>query len=189
MVTMARRAFVFDLDGTIWDSRPWYADILVAAGVPDAAESLSEGTSVATLMRHAGLQSRFAATCKSRHEALAVFSEVIDVIDSLRDSGHAVGAVTNLPSWMAAPMLSAAGLASRFTRVHPWSRGGKSHHLSSLRDEFGTCEQWWYVGDEVADAVAATRAGYNFAWASWGYGEAPETAAAILGQPKDILVL
>lgn len=59
---MAADAVLVDLDGTVWDSWPWYARCIGGdrpSGVARAEAALRSGRSVATLLRRAGAERRF----------------------------------------------------------------------------------------------------------------------------------
>ena len=55
---MDRRTLLLDLDGTLWDSRPWYAEILAVLGggpAKDLEQALASGANVVRLAQEAGV--------------------------------------------------------------------------------------------------------------------------------------
>lgn len=53
---MAARALLFDLDGTVWDSFPWYAAVMKeCVGVADTEARLRAGESLITFARARGV--------------------------------------------------------------------------------------------------------------------------------------
>src|SRR4051812_17609938 len=100
---MALNALLLDLDGTIWPSRAWY-DGLFRGGAGTG------GGPIATRLRRAGYtKASFAATCRRGSPPLACYDGVLDTLGQFNAAGTPIGVVTNLPGWMAEPMLEAAG--------------------------------------------------------------------------------
>src|SRR4051794_15109269 len=106
---MAATTVLLDLDGTVWDSRPWLAH--VAGGgdrsrEPEALSALAAQRPAATLLREAGIgRSAFAALARGECGA-RLYPETLDSLNALKARGTPLGAVTNLPGWMARPMLA-----------------------------------------------------------------------------------
>ncbi len=83
--------------------------------------------------------------------------------------------VTNLPGWLANPLIDSAGLndffcviVTRSNRVPPKpSPGGINKALEELGAK--AKPDTWYVGDAITDGGAAAAAGVPFAWAAYGY--------------------
>lgn len=185
---VAGDAVVVDLDGTVWDSTPWY-DALAAA----SHRTPPQGLTAARLLRAVGLTPpRFAKACAAGDPPLELYPGVTAALDRLAREGVALGVVTNLPGWMANPMLSAAGLAERLAVVIDYST--TTRHKPKPDPLLEACrrlgcrpQDTWYVGDAHDDAHAATAAGMSFAWASWGYTtEPPPVGHRVLKRPQDI---
>lgn len=166
---MAESAVVVDLDGTLWDSASWYAEITdhrTRAGLP-----------AARALRAAGFtKTSFARRVES--DAAPLFDGVAHALRSLRSRGVRLGVVTNLPRWVALPMLSSHQIAALFdaiicyedTRSHKPSPDPLIRCVEVLDLAPQLCT---YVGDDKNDFVAAQAAGMRFAWAAWGYGSMP----------------
>lgn len=190
---MAGRIISFDLDGTIWDSRPWYHRIITERVGEKTADRLNQGVSVARIMRETGLRGDFANICREECEALRIYPGVVDVLDQLCSESTTTAAVTNLPPWIAAPMLRASQLDRYFGTVYAWERGAsKAARLRRVRDInhcFDASGSRWYVGDELGDRAAARGAGFRFAWVEWGYGSRPPNPDAVLSDFRQVLSL
>jgi phosphoglycolate phosphatase len=196
---MAAAAFIVDLDGTIWDSHQWVAD-LVSVGDSDVRESVLEklraGRPAATLLRRSGTTpARFRELCAAS-VTLRLYSGAKEVLSALCDRGLPLGVVTNLPRWMAMPMLASSRLADLFASTVTYERTSrrKPHpdplQLACSEMEVAPAEDVWYIGDSESDCRAATTAGLSFAWASWGYGESePEGCHVRLESLPDALDL
>jgi phosphoglycolate phosphatase len=187
---VAPRALVFDLDGTVWDSRPWLARAISGGAVDaerQALASLRDNAPAARLLHAAGVTTaRFRTICDEASD-LSLYPGVRETLSALQDEGTALGVVTNLPGWIASPMLDCVGLGEFFGSVIAFSRTrpSKPHPApiqASLEDlGIEPVPGVWYVGDADSDAEAARRASVSFAWASYGYGsDKPANADAVL---------
>jgi phosphoglycolate phosphatase len=192
---VAARAFVFDLDGTIWDSYPWLAGLIGNeddAAVAAALANLRRQQPAATLLRAAGVtRASFLASCTDGAEGLVTYAGVEETLACLRKHGVALAVVTNLPSWMAEPMLRVLDFHGVFDSILGYAHFGKGRRIQQSLAAMGVVAgpDCWYVGDTQVDADAAAIAGVSFAWASYGYGLAVEGADAVLAQFADVLRL
>ena len=176
---MARRALLLDLDGTLWDSHPWYAEILAELGAgpaKDLEQALASGANLVRLAREAGVsRSRLGTRAKRSEKPIDLFDDVHETLLALKERGTQIGVVTNIPGWLANPLIDRAGLndyfcvvVTRSDRVPPKpSPGGMHKALEALGVEAKL--DAWYVGDAITDAGAAAAAGVPFAWAAYGY--------------------
>jgi phosphoglycolate phosphatase len=196
---MAPRALIVDLDGTIWDSYRWYSRVLGRASrrAEEAAlASLRDGVPAARLLRDASITpSRFRAICDEATD-FEPYPGVRETLERVREQEIPLGAATNLPRWIAEPMLECLRLRSAFVSLVDWgrTRRHKPHPEPILEALADLCVEpsadTWYIGDSASDGVAAARAGISFAWAEYGYGiEPPSEAAAIVSQFADVLEL
>jgi HAD superfamily hydrolase (TIGR01509 family) len=193
---MAATTFIFDLDGTVWDSYPWYA-ALACDGSESARDrliaDLRAAKPAAKLLRGAGItKARFRDVCR-QGEQVELYPGALPTLLSLTERRTALGAVTNLPGWVALPMLRAHRLDELFESVVTYERTTrrKPHPepLVLCCDELGAerATGAWYVGDSLGDCKAAQAAGISFAWARWGYcADAPPGANAVLERFADV---
>src|SRR3954463_750137 len=101
---MAPSAVIFDLDGTVWDSLPWYA-LLLGNGDQQAADAalaeLRTARPAAVLFKDKGItRAGFRRLC-SGSVRVALYDRAHESLDALGRRGVPLAAVTNLPSWMA----------------------------------------------------------------------------------------
>jgi HAD superfamily hydrolase (TIGR01509 family) len=194
---MAYDAVLFDLDGTLWDSAPWYAALLEADAEAQerltiALRSGEPGHSAAKLLRRAGYtNSSFTQRCKTRGESLRLFEGAAETLVSLQAAGVRLGAVTNLPRWVAEPMLRESRVTPLCQVLATW-RPGKGKPKPDLLLEAVTelatpASRAVYIGDSPTDALAADAAGMRFLWASWGYGETSPPGCDVLGSWTELL--
>ena len=194
---MARHAVLVDLDGTVWDSWPFYCRLIEShsdVGHEETRHALAAGQPIARLLRSAGIGERdFAFGC--RHgQPLQLYDGVHGALQRLQWDGVALGAVTNLPGWIALPMLRVARLDRLFGAVATYGTTIRRkphpepvlHALARL--DVRPSKASWYAGDTRSDARAASAAGLSFAWARYGYGDRQD-ASAVLEQPCDLLGL
>lgn len=193
---MAPPAVILDLDGTAWNSRPWYGEVAGrgdAARMSGALAELEAGASAASVIKAAGYtRAAFKSVCRSAQPPLACFPGLLTALDELRERGVKMAAATNLPGWMARPMADACGIARLLETIVDWGATPRHKpHPDPLLEAAARLEVEpdlaWYVGDEDGDAAAADAGGLLFAWASWGIGATPpHSARVILERPSDL---
>jgi len=196
---MASTALIFDLDGTLWDSRWFYAKAVSVVGgdFDRAMQDLADGLSAARLLREAGiLPPKFIELVISNKQDLRLYPSVRNALNQLKRRPVPLGVVTSLPGWIALPMLSATGLSELFSTVVDWGRCCSAKPsprpiLRALEDlNAGPGQNVWYIGDSTVDVQAARAARVSFAWASYGYGpEELNDADRILKSFEDVLLL
>jgi phosphoglycolate phosphatase len=180
---MARSAFVFDLDGTIWDSYAWYSAVLDPCDRVAQQRTISQlrqGASIITLASARGIsKGTLRNRCSQCVELPPLYPHVLDTISSLNKQQCRLGVVTSLSGELAGVMLDRVGLTCFFgTIIHPGncparkpSAGPLLQALSELGDIPGASAV--YVGDTETDRRCAVRAGVPFVWAAYGYGGRP----------------
>lgn len=193
---MAARVVLLDLDGTVWDSYPWYSRVLERTGLTQAGEietALWKGRSLIRLGKDLGVpRSRLIRMIKGTSDAIPLYPGVVASLARLSDRGTKLGIVTSLSGAIAVPMLARAGIDGLFqTIVHPGvCRTYKPNARPILvaleaLGEAVSCAVV-YVGDREDDAAAARNAGIRFGWAAFGYGDRTpsigETALATFGE-------
>ena len=196
---MARRTLLLDLDGTLWDSRPWYAEIMAQLSGGSASgyeRALEKGTSIVQLLQQCGTsRNRFAKAAKEGATSLAFYEGVRQTLDELRKRGTSMGVVTNLPGWLVTPITGATGIDEYFDVIvtpRPGVQAKPQPHgiRKALRKMGREPVHAWFAGDGAADANAAKAAVVRFAWASYGYeNTAPPGTETVLHTFKDVLGL
>jgi phosphoglycolate phosphatase len=194
-------AIVFDLDGTLIDSRAGIETCLrraLAVAAPGAVlppvESLigpPVGQMMATLMPGADATALDTAVSVFRScydsegwRMTTAYPGAADVLSALAAAGIAMYVVTNKPTGPTLRILEGLGIGSRFARVAgrddaaTW--GDKAAATGRLVAEAGldpaAC---LFVGDSADDARAARATGMRFAVATYGYG-------GVASEPGDI---
>jgi HAD superfamily hydrolase (TIGR01509 family) len=182
-------AVILDLDGTVWDSAPWYTEV-----THNRTATQGGGLPAAVALREAGFtKSSFARLSTTALPPL--YDGVATALHALHDQGVPLGVVTNLPRWVAMPLLEGHALDALSsgivcygdTRRHKPSPDPLLRCAQMLEAAPGLCV---YVGDEENDASSAIAAGMGFAWATWGYGRClPHHLGVRLNSPLGILSL
>ena len=188
MGLMDNKVVILDLDGTVWDSWPWYARLLGVEPERLASE-LRAGKSIAGMLRRAGHQADFQRLARTHSDGLALYGPVGEVLEEMAAGGVRTAVVTNLPRWMAEPMLAAKLLSERFDLVLPWSNSERFKEVRIRRATAQLGPSGWYVGDVEADRSAAYKAEASFAWASWGYGEEVPEVDRVLSDFTELVTL
>lgn len=197
---MTPAAVVFDLDGTLVDSRPDLARAinrmraeLALAPLADAAVQAMIGEGARLLVERALADAPMEV---ARPQALAAFlkhyaavctldTRPYDGIEEMLAACHprwSLGLLTNKPGEMTRALVDHLGWKGYFRHVvagdtlavrKPDGRG--LHHLA---EAFGSSAgQLVLVGDSRIDAESARAAGAAFVWAEWGYAAAADRPA------------
>ena len=197
---MAAATVVLDLDGTVWDSRPWYADTIARLSDGSASQvgrELEAGASVVRAAKDYGVsKTRLARAAKEDGASVKLYEGVLPTLDGLRARGTPIGIVTNLPGWLVRPLLESTGIGEYAAAVATPRPGvpakPKPHGLRRVLAEMGqeANSGTWFVGDGAVDAEAAEAAPVRFAWASFGYeSEMPPGTGKVLACFDKILDL
>jgi phosphoglycolate phosphatase len=191
---MAQKALLFDLDGTLWDSHPLYAEALSrTSGVP-ASEILRRlkqpDTNVVRLADELRVsRAAFVQECRRMIALLRLYPGVRRTLGKLRATPLAL--VTNLPASLVMPIMEESGISEFFPVVECNAKkpgaAGLIRALAALRGP--TRQSSYYVGDAPRDAGAARTAGIRFAWASYGYGDRVANADVVLARFAEVLRL
>jgi HAD superfamily hydrolase (TIGR01509 family) len=195
---VAADAVLFDLDGTLWNSRGWYAELIASAtgrGVEECGAELERGVPVARLLRDAGLYATFAQRCRESVGSLDVCDGLASTLTELRARGSSTGIVTSLPRWVYGPLLAVVGLSDSFDTIVGAAFGlppkpnpaGIRRALDALGVVPGSAA--WYVGDTSVDQEAASRAGISFAHAAYYVRNGLRGADAVLWRLEEVLDL
>lgn len=214
--SLAPRAVLFDLDGTLADTAP---DLAAAVNFLRVQRGL-EPTPYAVLRPTASAGARgmigaaFGLTPQDEgyeelrlewferyQAAMAVhstlFGGVAELLAGIRDAGMAWGIVTNKPARFTDPLVPQIGLAHAGCIVSGDTTGHSKPHPAPLLEgarRLGVApEQCWYVGDDLRDIEAGRAAGMVTVACAWGYCGAiePSTWGAdhLLDTPTDLLEL
>ncbi len=192
-------AVILDLDGTVWDSHPFYAAAVAGSDTAKEMRALAElkaAASAAVVLKSGGIaEGRFRAFCAA-NGSLTLYPGALGTLMELFEARTPLGAVTNLPAWIVEPMLACQGLEEMLGSLVTWGRTSRKKPwpdpLLLCCDELGVDadNECWYVGDTDGDCTAAKRAGLSFAWASCGYGnQAPTESDVTLERFSDIAEL
>lgn len=191
---MKRRTIIFDLDGTLIDSR---ADLacainltrqdfgLPALPVDTIAGFVGEGlrTLVARAMPELPQSQDDAIARASRHygehllDQTTLYPGVLLALAALRDMGYALAVVTNKPQRFSEAVLTGLGITDFFAVVVGGGAGAnlKPHPeaLFLALDRTG-CEDLpgsWMAGDHFTDIEAGRRAGVRRCYCRYGFGD------------------
>ena len=205
-------ALIFDLDGTITDSKPGILGclrkVIDARGIGDqgdlerfigppvedwVVELLPNGSSV----DHAALASEYRA-CYDREGWCnnSVFAGVREMLVELREQGFTLYLCTSKVQHFAVRILDRFGLSTVFTAVY----GDKAEYTSHskidllarlLREQSLDRATTWMIGDRSFDIDAANANNLRCLAAGWGYGSPAEYAEAdaVAATPADVPAL
>ncbi|MCI9879545.1 MULTISPECIES: HAD-IA family hydrolase [Methylobacterium] len=186
------RLVVFDFDGTLADSFPWFAGIINGVadryGFARIAEHETEtlrSMDARAIVRHLGIPAwKLPLITRHMHRlaardiaAIPLFPGVPDLLAELDGAGLRLGiASSNREATIRRKLGPAAG---RFTHYACGAAlFGKARRLRALiRDAGMVPSEVLYVGDEIRDHQAATEAGCAFGAVAWGYSRAEALAA------------
>lgn len=181
---MDQFAVIVDVDGTIWDSLPFYARTLADCTNTDASDHLAalrDGQSIVTLVnRTPGIgRARFGSELVARATEMILYPTVTTTLEAAHDRNLRFGILTSLPGWIVTALLDGTQLTGFFNGVVHASnckaRKPSPLAFSAAAAALGLSpkDRVIYVGDRDVDARTAWAAGVPFAWASYGYGTNP----------------
>ncbi|MBA3700854.1 MAG: HAD-IA family hydrolase [Planctomycetes bacterium] len=201
------RVLIFDLDGTLIDSR---ADLAasgnhargvvglpalplaqvvsyVGDGVDKLIERLVPEVAKRVSAKHA-FEQHYAVHCC---DATRPFAGLVEALDRLRSDGWLLAVATNKPDVFTNAILRGCGIAEHFAAV----RGGDGPRKpdpgqlrSILRELQGDTAQSWMIGDHHTDIRAGRAAGCRVLFCSWGMGHADgEAVDATIAHPADLV--
>ena len=196
---MAADTLLLDLDGTVWNSRAWYAAAiarLCGDSAREIAAELEAGANVVRVARERGVtKARLAGAARQDGATVELYGGVFETLERLRARATSIGVVSNLPGWLVGPLLESTGVGG-YVAATATPRVGvpakpQPHGVSKVLKELDRpATGAWFVGDGTADAGAARAAGVRFAWASYGYdADAPAGTARVLARFEDVLEL
>ena len=197
---MAAKTLLLDLDGTIWDSRPWFTATISRLGRVRESEvqaHLTKDANVIHLAHRYGIsKQKLASTVHEKENMLALYEDVPRVLTQLLDRSIMMALVTNLSRTIVSPVLEVANLTNYFATIVTPRQGVRAKPnpdgISRALVEMDRCatESTWYLGDRHTDAKAARAANVRFAWASYGYEhKKPLGTEAVLNHFSDALLL
>lgn len=189
---MPYRLVIFDFDGTLADTLPWFESVL--DGVADRYGFRRPGeldretlrrSDARTLLALLGVPrwklpfiARHMRRLKSRDaHTIRLFAGAAGMLDRLADHGVTLAIVSSNSEANIRRVLGPADVARIAHLACSASLFGKPAKIRRVLRRAGVSPgEALYVGDELRDAEAAARAGVAFAAASWGYA-APEALA------------
>ena len=214
--SLAPRAVLFDLDGTLADTAPDLAAAVnylrTQRGLEPAPYALLRPTASAGARGMIGAAFGLTPQDEGYDElrlqwferyqaAMAVhstlFGGVAELLDGIREAGMAWGIVTNKPARFTDPLVPQIGLAHAGCIVSGDTTGHAKPHPAPLLEgarRLGVSpEQCWYVGDDLRDIEAGRAAGMVTVACGWGYCGAVEPSSwgadYLLDTPADLLEL
>ncbi len=185
---MKYRLFIFDFDGTLSDSFPWFTGALnIVAG--ELGFRKVEGHEVETLRRcgprevikYLGIPFwkipliawRLRRLMARDLHRISLFEGAADLLRHLSSRGATLALVTSNSRENVRCLLGpeVSSLISYYECGT--STFGKSARLRRVLRRSGiSCSEAIYVGDEIRDLESARRVGIAFGAVSWGYGDA-----------------
>jgi phosphoglycolate phosphatase len=189
---LAYRLIIFDFDGTLADSLPWFESVLnsVAAHYGFRRIDPSERDFLRRLDGHAFLDhlgvpkwkvpliARYMRALKAESLGeISLFSGVEDLLRDLRDQGVKLAMVSSDTEENVRTVLGPlnAELFSDFACSASFL-GKKTKFRRVLRRAGVRPDEALAIGDEIRDALAAHATGIRFAAVGWGYAD-PEVLA------------
>jgi phosphoglycolate phosphatase len=217
-MSVAVKAVLFDLDGTLIDSAPDLAgagnELRAARGLeplPYARFRPLVGTGARGMVKVAldvdpghpqfiELRDEFLACYEARMTTeTALFTAMRPVLDALRARGLPWGIVTNKAQRFTTPLVRALGLDREAATVvsgdtTPHSKPHPAPLLEAARQMNQAPAHCVYVGDDHRDVLAGRAAGMRTVAASWGYLGAGEAigdwgADHVIDLPEQLLKL
>ena len=210
---MAKKAVLFDLDGTLTDSGEGIINCAILAlehfGLP--IPSREEMRVFVGPPLHETFV-RFGVPADKTDEAIAVYRSryipigkfentpypgIRELLETLQAKGHKLYVATSKPEGMSKDILEHFDLAKYFTMIcgasMDTSRSSKDAVIAYLLEESGEIGNMVMVGDTKFDVLGAKAHGIPAIGVSWGYGTVADMvtagAAAIAHSTQELLAL
>jgi phosphoglycolate phosphatase len=194
---MGYRLAMFDFDGTLADSFPWFLRVMDGMAAEFDFKRIEEGEletlrgyNARQMMKHLGVPGwkvpRLATYMRRRmadeiHE-IAPFEGIDDMLRRLSSGGVALAVVTSNSEENVRSVLGPASAARIAYYECGVSMFGKRAKLRKVLRKSGVPPgEAIFIGDEIRDADAARGEGIRFGGVSWGY----TTAAALEAHSTD----
>jgi phosphoglycolate phosphatase len=211
-VPLAKPALIFDLDGTLTDSKPGIVgclrQVLDARNMgdqgplarfvgPPVEEWTTELLPDASNEARAELAREYRA-CYDREgwKNNSVFPGVRAMLAQLHQKGIPLFVCTSKQQHFAVRILDFFELSGLFTAIYGDKVGYASHTKADLlanllREHLLSSATTWMIGDRIYDIQAAHSNGIRCLAAAWGYGPSEECAQAdaIAASPQDVPAL
>ena len=196
------QAIIFDLDGTLWDSRHlvyliWNrvfertpeTQVQVTQEDMDSlmGKTMEEIGALLFPDQDAAFQSRIMDECGKeevvflREHGARLFDGVRETVDSLKES-YGLYIVSNCQAGYVEAFQEAHGFMEDFADIEMSGRTGKgkAENIRILMER-NQIRQAVYVGDTAGDEQAARQAGIPFIYAAYGFGKAEDPDRVIRG--------
>lgn len=196
------QAIIFDLDGTLWDSRHlvyliWNRvfertpeiQVLVSQEDMDVlmGKTMEEIGACLFPDKDAEFQSRIMDECGKeevvflKEHGARLFDGVRDTVDALKTS-YGLYIVSNCQEGYVEAFQEAHGFTEDFADIEMSGRTGKgkAENIRMLMER-NQIRQAVYVGDTAGDEQAARQAGIPFIYAAYGFGKAEDPVRVIRG--------
>ena len=195
---MAKKAILFDLDGTLTDSGEGIINCAILAlehyGLPIPSREemrVFVGPPLAESFINHGVPAEKAeeavAIYRSRYIPIGKFENnpypgIRELLETLQNAGYRLYVATSKPEGMSIDILNHFDLAKYFTRICgaslDSSRNTKEAVIEYLMETTGERENMVMVGDTKFDVLGAKHHGIPAIGVSWGYGKVEDMEAA-----------
>lgn len=192
---MTYRLAIFDFDGTLADSFPFFVAVFNQVADkhafnrihPEELDALRK-LGAREIMSHIGMPRwklplvarTFISLMKKHRGSIALFQDIADTLSHLDEQGLILAVVSSNSRDNVAQVL---GPSCRHIRAFECGASifGKASRLRRVMREFAVApEQVIYIGDQPTDGEAAATAGIAFGAVAWGYGT-PEAFGTLHG--------
>ena len=209
MTTEPIDSLIFDMDGSLWDAIPSYCKVwdetCAKLGVERAPVEYDEllslmgkplGEIFETIIGSDVIDREVYVDELARTEDRLMpelggrlFDGVREALEELKERGVRLFMLSNCSGFGLDNFLDYTGLRPLFTDWLSYGSTGvdKDINLGVLRERYGL-RRPVYVGDIQRDSDSTHKAGMEFAWASYGFGDVSD-AEYVLGTPGDLLSL
>lgn len=189
-----KKAVIFDLDGTMWDSS---REVTEAYNIALEKQGLEKRFTVADIKGAMGKTmveiAHIAFDCYGVENAVGIMQRCIDeensyltthsgqvypgleeMLSKLRSRGYLIACVSNCQQGYIEAFYQATGLGKYFDDKTCWGDTGllKADNIRIVTDRLGT-DFAVYVGDTEGDYNSAKEAGTAFIHAAYGFGKVP----------------
>ena len=205
VLSLPKRAIIFDLDGVLLDSRPnmeqAWRDVQSSLGITVSFEDYFKniGRPFRDILEIIGLQDQsdeielvYRQSSKENFHLATIYPYVVESLKKIQDHHIKLGIVTSKDEERTNIIVNRLPVnfsSIQTPNLHFRGKPAPDHLLAATAELNVDPTDSLYVGDAEVDALAALRARIDYCHANWGYGKTQLDHVTFLSDIQSLLVV